>query len=85
MIYSLYFNDMRTITVTSKELQVPARERALSEKTMKDPKFVMQVGGHLGCHNRAEEKYQAELVKKFELAKQKVDRANAELELCSSA
>ncbi len=82
MIYSI---NMRIFTVTSKELQVPSRERALNEKIMKDPIFVMQVGGHLGSHNRAGLKCQAELVEEIELAKKNFDRANAELELCSSA
>ncbi len=49
----LYSNVMRIITGSSNDLQVTERERALAEEIKKDTRFVTQVSGHLGCHDRS--------------------------------
>jgi hypothetical protein len=43
---------MRIMTGTRNELQGTARERALGEEVINDPRLEMQASGHLGCHNR---------------------------------
>ena len=47
---------MLIITSSSNELQVTERERALAEEIKKDTRFVTQVSGHLGCHDRSKVK-----------------------------
>jgi hypothetical protein len=75
----LYSNVIRITTGSSNELQVTERERALAEEIKKDTRFVTQVSGHLGCHDRSKVKAQDELNEKIKLATEKADQAKAHL------
>jgi hypothetical protein len=76
----LYSNVMRIITGSSNDLQVTERERALAEEIRKDTRFVTQVSGHLGCHDRSKVRAQDELKEKIKHAKEEADKAKAHLE-----
>ena len=76
----LYSNVIRIITGSSNDLQVTERERALAEEIRKDTRFVTQVSGHLGCHDRSKVRAQDELKEKIKHAKEEADKAKAHLE-----
>ena len=65
----LYSNVMRSITGSFNDLQVTERERALAEEIREGTRFVTQVSGHLGCHDRSKDKAQDELKEKLSMRK----------------
>ena len=53
---------------------------ALAEEIRMDTRFVTQVSGHLGCHDRSKVRAQDELKEKIKHAKEEADKAKAHLE-----